>query len=54
MPFPTGIPLSVKHRLDFSFLFSGPLLAWINLFSSRGIFCRGRYQPGWTGIFSYT
>jgi hypothetical protein len=27
MPFPTGIPLSVKHRLDFTFVFSGPLLA---------------------------
>jgi hypothetical protein len=27
MPFPTGIPLSVKHRLDFSFVFSGPLPA---------------------------
>jgi hypothetical protein len=54
MPFPTGIPLSVMHRLDFSFVFSGPLPASINLFSSRGIFGRGRYQLGWTGIFSYT
>ncbi len=46
-------PLSayVKHSLDFSFVVSAPLPACWNLFSARGIFCGGRYQPGYTGIF---
>ncbi len=42
---------SIKHYLDFSFVFSAPLPAWKNLFSAIGIFCGGRYQPGCTGIF---
>jgi hypothetical protein len=42
---------SVKHCLDFSFVFSAPLPAWRNLFSASGSFCGGRYQPGFTGIF---
>ncbi len=36
--------------LDFSFVFSAPLLAWRYLFSTSGIFRGGRYQPGCTGI----
>ncbi len=31
------ISLPLKHRLDFSFVFSAPLLAWRNLFSASGI-----------------
>jgi hypothetical protein len=38
---------NVKHCLDFSFVFSA---ASRNLFSASGIFCGGRYQPGYTGI----
>jgi hypothetical protein len=41
----------VQRRLDFSFLFSGPVLGWRNLFSSSGIFRRGRSQPGCTRTF---
>ncbi len=48
---PGHYPTCVKHCLDFSFVFSSPLLAWRNLFSASGIFCVGRYQPGCTGIF---
>jgi len=42
---------NVNHCLDFSFVFSAPLLAWRNLFSASRIFCDGRYQPGCAGIF---
>jgi hypothetical protein len=42
---------SVKHCLDFSFVFSSPLPAWRNLISASGVFCGGRWQPGCTGIF---
>jgi hypothetical protein len=42
---------NVKHCLDFSFVFSALLPPWRNLFSVSGIFCSGRYQPGYTGIF---
>jgi hypothetical protein len=38
---------SIKHCLYFSFV----LPAWRNLFSANGIFCGGRYQPRYTGIF---
>jgi hypothetical protein len=41
---------SVKHCLDFSFVFSSPLPAWRNLFSASGIFCGGRWYPSCTGI----
>jgi len=41
--------MTLKHCLDFSFVFSAPLSVWRNLFSARGIFCGGRYQQG--GIF---
>jgi hypothetical protein len=36
---------TVKHCLEFSFVFSAPLPAGRNLFSASGIFCGGRYQP---------
>jgi hypothetical protein len=42
---------NVKHCLDFSFVFSAPLLAWRNLFSASGIFCDLRYQSGCAGFF---
>jgi hypothetical protein len=41
----------IKHCLDFSIVFSAPLPIWRNLFSASGIFCGGRYQPGYTAIF---
>ncbi len=41
----------VKHCPIFSLVFLYPLHAWRNLLSSSGIFHRGRYQPGCTGIF---
>ncbi len=37
-----GICDSVKHYLDFSFVFSAP--PWRNLFSASGIFYCGKYQ----------
>ncbi len=40
---------NMKLCLDFSFVFSAPLLAWRMLFSVSGIFCGGRYQPGCMG-----
>jgi hypothetical protein len=45
------LTLHGKHCLDFSFVFSALLPAWRNLFSASKIFCSGRYQPSYTGIF---
>jgi hypothetical protein len=42
---------SINPCLDFCFVFSAPLFVQRNLFSARGIFCSGRYQPGCIGIF---
>ncbi len=42
---------NIKHCVDFSFVFSSPLLVWRKLFSASGIFCHGGYQPGCIGIF---
>ncbi len=36
---PGHYPTYAEHCLDFSFVFSSPLLAWRNLFSASGIFC---------------
>ncbi len=46
----TCLTVNVKHCLDFSFVFSAPLPAWISVFSKWDLL-RWRYQPGCTGIF---
>jgi len=46
-----GAPKVRKAQPELSSVFSAPLPAWRNLFSATGIFCSGRYQPGYTRIF---